>query len=318
MEHIRIVNFPFFVPNGTQTCRYVDKEEICTDNFEENPEAALNLIVSQTLPLIGKGGQNIIPNKRGNTTTIIYPFHDGFFQYAGTNADWSTLHDAASATTVSTTDTDEEAMRLTSGSTSNKWNVILRAGYSFDTSSITSANVVDSATLSLYEAGANTINNFSESVNVVSFAPTDSGAYAAGDYNKTKWGTTVYASKALSSVTTNAYNDFVLSAAGESYIDLDGITVFGTRGNGDMIDTPPTWAASTNARMWIYFNNNTGTTNDPKLTIVHSAAPPPSPTPQPATRQAVVMHSSSTAIMLSMLALIISGVGIILVKKNYD
>jgi len=127
----------------------------------------------------------------------------------------------------------------------------------------------------LYEAGANSINNFSESVNVVSFTPADSGAYATADYDQ--FGTTIFASKALSSVTTNAYNDFTLSSAGEAEIDLDGITVFGTRGASDIANSPPTWSSSLTARMWIYMNNQSGTTNDPKLTITHSPAPTPTP-----------------------------------------
>ena len=80
----------------------------------------------------------------------------------------------------------------------------------------------------------------------------------------------------IASWSTAGYNNFTLNAAGISNINKTGASWFGTRLSGDFDNSEPVYSASLIARVNIYLADNTGTTNDPKLVVIHTTPPPSS------------------------------------------
>ena len=144
----------------------------------------------------------------------------------------------------------------------------------FDTSAIPDTDTIDSATLSLY-LGTDKLDQLSTggSIGIVDAAPASNTAIATGDF--ATMGSTLQASTVtIASVGTNAYKDFALNATGLSNISKTGISKFGVREEADRSNTEPT--AQTNGAKYRYVNwfsaDTSGTTSDPKLVVVHSAA----------------------------------------------
>jgi hypothetical protein len=68
-------------------------------------------------------------------------------------------------------------------------------------------------------------------------------------------------------MTSTGYKDMRLNATGIGWINKTGYTKFGIRLSNDTDDSAPT------ARNYVhlYMSEQTGTTNDPKLVVEHSA-----------------------------------------------
>jgi hypothetical protein len=131
---------------------------------------------------------------------------------------------------------------LRAGGNIDKWKLIYRGIFLFDTSSLTNAAVIDSATFSLYATSIDD-SHFNQSLSVVSSNPASNTALANGDYATT--GTTRFASDIdFGSVTLNAYNDFSLNASGLAAISKTGITKLAVRCSGDVDDSAPAWSDS--------------------------------------------------------------------------
>lgn len=208
------------------------------------------------------------PDPNPETTTV-----DGrtYQQYGGgTGQVWATIRAAAGNGAADSGTGDEYASGLYSGPTSGLWNTIYRSIFLFDTSSIPDTDTISAATLSFY-GFVGTINNFSQSVVPVSSNPASNTGLANSDHSTL--GNTAFASGiTYGSWSTAGYNDFSLNASGISNISQTGVSKFGLRCSGDQSDTEPTWAADTFAIGGCYYADETGTSKDPKLVVVHAAA----------------------------------------------
>ena len=168
------------------------------------------------------------------------------------------------------------SFRLQSAATTNVWSELDRAIFGFDTSSIPDTDTIDSATVSFY--GSSRTDNFSQSIVLDRRVPTSPTAITTGDYNLSGWNVVEQATGriTIASWSITGYNDFTLNATGLSNISKTGVSWYGLRLSADFDNSEPTWAASLNANINVYFADQTGTDKDPKLVVVHTAPPPAS------------------------------------------
>ncbi len=138
----------------------------------------------------------------------------------------------------------------------------------FDTSSISATDSVSSVTLSIYgTAKANGLG--SPDLDIVSSNPASNTTLANADYLYTNFGTTVYGSVAYASYSTTGYNDITLTT---DSVTKAGITKLGGRNSWDTDNSfTGTWVSGDVSYMQAYSADQTGTSNDPKLTVTYIA-----------------------------------------------
>jgi hypothetical protein len=162
---------------------------------------------------------------------------------------------------------------LTSAATLDEWRAMSRSIAGFDTSTI-GTDTVDSGTFSLYGSGTK-LDAFEQSICLVGAEPASDNTVVAGDYVLPgNWGTTELAPrKDVSGLSTNSYEDFTLNSAGIVYIETGAITWMGGRTSADLDDVEPaTHPGSQDDSLWrCYSSDESGTSKDPKLVIVHRA-----------------------------------------------
>ncbi len=188
---------------------------------------------------------------------------DGYL-YSGSQALWATARNNVSASSASSGDLSEEIVESTKVSVSN-W-VILRSAFVFNTASLPDTDAISSATLSLFGNGGATTNVDSTTIEAVSVTLASPSALATSDYNISNFGSTTGGSISIASWNTGAYNDITLNATGIANISKTGNTFFGLRTGLDLSNTQPTGGNLVTA----YYSDQTGTTNDPKLVVIHA------------------------------------------------
>jgi len=214
-----------------------------------------------------------------DTTTTFYPDADtestsvdGFCRYDGTS--WDTVHDATSANqgcNDSATYIDSQSRNTSTGD-----KVSIRRGLIlFDTSSIPDNDTIDEVTVSLY----NTLiededNDGDDFVAIVSSSPEYNTSFSSGDYDQVgdsiNGPTEMHDSSDridLGDMSTSSYNDWSLNSTGISEISKIGISKYGFREGHDIIDVIPASEKINLARF--SSADYSGTSQDPKLTVVH-------------------------------------------------
>ena len=186
------------------------------------------------------------------------------------SSDYTTTHDAATGTAVND-----------SSGVISVWNTICttpvyyiyRGFLLFDTSSIPDTDTISSATFSAQgDAGGGTSNGDTDSIAVVASTPASNTALATADYDAV--GTTQLSTGiGIGSISTAAYNDWVLNATGIANISTTGVSKFALRTTKDISATTPT---NTVTCTYAHFESadNAGTSVDPKLVVTHEAAAP--------------------------------------------
>lgn len=218
----------------------------------------------------------IIKGKIGNTTLTAYPAagsnapFDGRLLRDGDDSTWATIRGETTANYNSDSETSLN-VQLYSTATTDHWARMYRILFGFTTSSI-GTDEIDSATFSVY--GTNSIDNYSQSVVLDHRIPASNSGTTDTDYNATGWDNSDNATSRITipSWDTSGYNDFTLNATGESNINKSGYSWYGLRFSGDVDDEEPAWQSQTVAYVSFYTADNSGTTNDPKLVVEHSAA----------------------------------------------
>jgi hypothetical protein len=283
IERFRIYNPPVLVddPNGkiereiVYVDPYADGLATTTKTLTEDPEAALLQSLGHTITLVGKNGSNIVAGSIGNTTDTFYPDDhnestsvDGYVYRDGADGTWALARDTADGNGHQ--DANSVLAITSREKSSGTVYDIIRAIALFDTSTLGDV-VISSATLSLYDDNVvliNTDNDGDDTVNIVSSNPASDTDIVNGDYDTL--GTTLYAAAVdFGSLTTNAYNDFALNSTGIAAIDTAGISKFGVREGHDLNDVAI--AVNTQNNWQVHSADVTGTTQDPKLVVVHAA-----------------------------------------------
>lgn len=199
---------------------------------------------------------------------------DVFQSYGlGSGVDWSSIVGAVGSG-ASSAGGGVDGVLFLSDNVSNKWRQLRRGVFLFDTSSLGSPASISAAVLSLRGTDKSDGLSASPTINIYSSAPASNTDLVAGDFDSL--GSTEFAtSVTYASWTTSGYNDFTLNASGIANIDKTGISKFGARNaNYDVANVAPTWASTQLSYFSFDTAEGTGTTNDPKLVVTYSAAPP--------------------------------------------
>ncbi len=292
IERFNIYNPPVLVadPLGDIVRESYDEvlKESTTYAYREDPEEAIIQTLEHTIRQIAKfDDSNIIAGKTGNTTSTFYPdAHpetttvDAELHRGVSNETWATFR--AGTGTVANDAAVTGYCLVQAGSSTNNWAAMRRIPTLFDISAIDSGDTIDSAIYSIYGAGLNTDGLSSAmTIELALVTPVSNTAITTGDYDIAKWTMTRQATGlAQSAWNSAAYNDLTINAAGISTIEAaqagDGIVKFGCVNNYDLDNTAPTWAGgSVYDGVSFRLADQTGTANDPKLVVEHSAGAAP-------------------------------------------
>lgn len=210
------------------------------------------------------------------TTTTVYPDAstggttvDGRVNRGGVSEDFGTIR-AGAGTSANATLAAIQSPSLTADTTTDRYTTLIRSIWTFDTSSVPANDTIGSAVLSL--RGTNKASGFTAEpdIDIVNASPAADNNLAASDYGNV--GTTVYGSVAYGSWNTGGYNDISLDTAA---ITKAGITKLGSRLSWDTDNNfTGTWASGGVTHVASYYADQTGTTNDPKLVVLHAATAP--------------------------------------------
>lgn len=260
IERFRVFNPPILVSdtNGTIVINGTDIDGNTTQRFfREDPLEAIRQVISHNVNLVGLDGTNVIPGKIGTTTDTFFPSDDAGINPTD-NATWATVHDA---TTGSLSNADSYAYARLFDAVYG----VDRYLANIDTSTI-GTDTITSAVYSVYSDGKGDAD--SRSFNV--YSSTHSVPIVAGDFDLV--GTTAYAT-AITDTNWNAagYNDFTLLTPDDGKINKTGTTKLCIRDvSKDVGNVAP--VNTKNAYVHILTVATSGTSQDPKLVIVHSAA----------------------------------------------
>ncbi|MBI3074742.1 MAG: fibronectin type III domain-containing protein [Parcubacteria group bacterium] len=285
IEHFIIINPPILVPDlaGEVVRTWTNNDGIVIERrYREDLGEALLQSLEHTLSVKKQkyGPAYVVPGKIGNTTTTVYPDPDpetntvdGRIFNAACDCAWATIRSGAGTGSVDT-NTNEDAARIVSGVNTNQWATQVRSIYGFLTSNIPDTDVISSATFSL--VGSSVESNFSQSVVVDRNIPASATALAASDFNIGNWDAVEQATGriTIASWSISGYNDFTLNGTGIGNVNKAGVSWFGIRLSGDFDNSEPTWVGSTAGGVNNHYADQTGTTQDPKLVVEHSAAAP--------------------------------------------
>lgn len=295
IERFRVFNPPVLVrdESGTiihETRQYdpvFETDYVHIARYREDPEEALLQVLEHNIKVIKiSGPNNIVPGKRGNTTTTVYPDASpgSTTQDLTCYGNGSTFAAVWSDTTANgggNTSANDLAASLDNVGGSNRF--MRRSMLLFDTSAVGS-DTISSATFSLYATSLTDNTTDTQSAFcVVSANPTSNTVYTAStDYDKANYGTTKYATVLGDNITTSAYNDWSLDSNGIANINGSGVSKFGFRLECDVdgVEWPGTPVSNILVRLATDMANQTGTASDPKLVIEHSAATPSTFTPK--------------------------------------
>lgn len=282
IERFRIFNPPTKVPDPNGPIRRTSVNQITGQPMQkiplrEDPREAVLQVIEQNIKVIPTHGpENIVAGKIGNTTSTFYPDAspestsvDGYVRSNSGGANtFLTDHDSISST--GSNDTQNELYVIARPSENPIW----RSFALFDTSSIPDTDTIDSATISL-QADTSYGNANSAEIVIVDSFPASNTAIAAGDMDAFDLHQdTVYSRVELSAITLDVYTDFTLDSNGIANISKTGVSKFGMRVSLDAdLDAGHTGTIPTNSN-GVHFESadNGGTTMDPKLVVVHSAA----------------------------------------------
>ena len=131
-------------------------------------------------------------------------------------------------------------------------------------------NVLDSAIFSI--RGTAKADNLpaTPNINVYSFAPANSNAVVAGDFDSLG-STALSTAITFAGYSTTGYNDFTLNADGRAQIAVAGITRLGIRNaNYDVANVVPAWSSGSQSDFSMNMADAAGTSTDPKLVVTYT------------------------------------------------
>lgn len=174
---------------------------------------------------------------------------------------WSALRDASVGTTAGESTANGVVVQLVSGAGSDTWTSMARGFIGFDTSA---AGTVSDASICVYVNGLLDSGSWNLNYAFYEGTPASTTALVVGDFDQA--GTTALSeSRAHSSMTDETVECWDLNATGLTYLNGTNSPVFVLRSTADATNTPPSWAASKNSFLQIYWADDAGTSRDPYL-----------------------------------------------------
>ncbi len=184
---------------------------------------------------------------------------------------WNTSHNATAGVEASPT-TDNTRPRTGIDASSNYY--IHRSFFPIDTSAIPDNAVISSSTLYVYVYTINNSDNDGDDFEVlVQTTQADPTTIVFEDFDQCgaiHSATEGSARYDITNATNNAYNGFVLNATGLGWIKkttADPYTKLGMREGHDIIDSAYVGAGATSNTLFIYTSEQTGTSQDPYLSV---------------------------------------------------
>lgn len=216
---------------------------------------------------LGFDSFTVYPDTGSGSTTV-----DGrvYRSTAATGEVFSTITTSA-GTTAATSDATGDVAFLQTGasSTSNQFNTLVRGFFTFNTNQLNGAypsSVVFSYYGSLKQNGLGSPDYHVAGVNLTAVNNIATADYLLRLQNS-------FGSIAYASWSTTGYNDVTLNNSGRESVNKNGITQFSVQTSWDINNSfTGAWALSSNSGFSGYFADQTGTTNDPKLTVTYLAA----------------------------------------------
>ncbi len=165
--------------------------------------------------------------------------------------------------------THNYACFIRSGSDTDKWYILRRLIFLFDTSCLPDDAIISAATLSLYGIAKKDNLSITPNVNIYSTNPASNTKLSPHDYDS--FGSTAFSTAiTYSSWNTSGYNDFTLNSTGRAAISKTGVSKFGTRNASyDVADSAPSWSASVYSYLDTYMSEQ-GTGYKPKLVVTYT------------------------------------------------
>lgn len=186
---------------------------------------------------------------------------------SSTDRAWSTIR-SAGANNVSDSATTIVVGGYFCSTTSNQFWGLYRSFFLFNTSSIGATGAITAATLSLFGSSKQNTAGGNFNTNIYSSNPASNTSLSTSDHGSL--GTTAFSSNiAYNSWNASAYNSFALNSSGIAAISKTGITKFGGRTANDAENVAPTWASFGNANIQCYSADQSGTGNDPRLSVTY-------------------------------------------------
>jgi hypothetical protein len=218
-----------------------------------------------------------VPVIAGGTTSTLYPDPhaesttvDGLVARTGVTENFATLR-AGAGTSANDTGTEMSTQMRSHGSSSPNYIQFYRSLALFD-ATVIGTDDKDSATFSVVFESGNVVDDYSGGFSLMESDPASNTALASGDFAVAGFGTTAFATALATSAITSdgsTYNDMAMNASGLSFISA-GIVKLGMMQQHDFEDSAPTWGAGKRNQANPNSADVSGTSEDPKLVIVHT------------------------------------------------
>ena len=269
IERFRIFNPPILVPDplGDISRDHYDAkgEFLKTDTYREDPLEALKQSLTHTISQVGKDGSQIVVGTRGNTTDTFYTeAGDGRTGYIN-QASWATAR-SADGSTANATDYTGSSIYIAAEDESTGANDfgIVRGFFPFNTSAIPDGATISSATFSVWVSD---VGSGERIYGLIQTSQASASQVVGTDYDNLTLNSPTEGASRLTPTSSASYTDAPLNASGLSWISKTGNTLLGLRHQDDIDNTQP---AAGRQYMFVHSSEATGTTNDPKLVVVHS------------------------------------------------
>lgn len=286
IERFVFINPPILVddPAGTiiKDIKNQDGIIIGQRKLKEDIKEALLQSLEHTIKVsaLSNPRGKIVSGKVGNTTSTFYPdadtetsSFDGYVLRGGIDETFATIRNGAGTGTNDSTDLITTQLRPSS--TTDQYDNCIIGLMVFNTASIPDTDTVSAATLSMYGLSKASYLDADE-VTIASATTASNTGASTSDYANSMGGTEYASARiAYASWDTAGYNDFSLNASGISAISLTGVSKFSFH-LGWLFDNSfgGTWRTNISNQATSVNSNaaeHTGTTQDPKLVVVHSA-----------------------------------------------
>lgn len=221
-----------------------------------------NLIVFISLVLLVL----VIPHIVNADTLLVYPESDTCDEQMAenTNAIWSTIRND-----VGDVNTDlglGGELGIWSTTTTEQYDKLSRAGFSFNTSSIGSSSTIDSAKFSIFYHTTAFTGLGAQKVGITGFSPASDTNFVAGDYDS--FGNTRYSTD--QTPTPFARQNFTLNSDGLSAIDKSGYTTLMMRYESDIDNSNSTLTWGSDLKTYNRLYEYSDATRQPFLEIVYT------------------------------------------------
>jgi len=206
------------------------------------------------------------PDPDPETNTV-----DGSVEHnVGTYTTWAAIRDGA-GTGAYPTVASEAAQWIAAGDAAGTWQVIARGIFLFDTSALTADASISATVLSLYGQSKQDVEGWTPNLDIYTSAPASNTDLVAGDFDSLGTVSQTGSPITYASFSTAGYNDFTFNATGKGNVSKTGVSKFGSRNaNYDVANSAPAFTAFASNGIAVYYADQAGTANDPKLVVEYS------------------------------------------------